>query len=67
VEGVSVSDALVFRFERDIRELTYDLQRGSQHAHEIRALLLRRLAEIRPSIRADDGLRLEQLIDGRTK
>jgi hypothetical protein len=30
-----MSDALVFRLERDIRELTYDLQRGTPHAQDI--------------------------------
>lgn len=62
-----MSDVLVFRLERDIRDWTQGLDRGTPHAAEIRALLLRELDQIRPSIRADDALRLEILIDRRTR
>lgn len=61
-----MSDALVYRLERDIREWTQGLERGTPHAAKTRALLLRKLEQIRPSIRADDAHRIEVLIDKRT-
>lgn len=61
-----MTDALVFRLQREVREMTQGIERGTPHAREIRTLLLSMLADIRLSIRADDALRLEQLIDGRT-
>ena len=61
-----MTDALVFRLQREVREMTQGIERGTPHALKVRALLLSMLDAIRLSIRADDALRLEQLIDGRT-
>lgn len=58
-------DALAYRLEREIRELAYDV--GPTQASELRAVLLHRLDDIRLSIRADEALRLEVLIDRLTR
>lgn len=58
-----MTDAIAFRLEREIRELAYDVRPASPQAAELRAVLLHRLGLVRLSLRADEALRLEVLID----
>lgn len=59
-------DALVHRLETLIRELTAWHHAVDAPDRDVYSVLMRHLNDIRPSIRPDDALRLEGLIERRT-
>ena len=58
-----MTDVRVHRFERLLRERTYDLTAGTERARETRESLMAELDALRPFIQRQESLRLEVLID----
>ncbi|MEN9807218.1 MAG: hypothetical protein RL756_1738 [Pseudomonadota bacterium] len=62
-----MADALVHRLEVDILDETASLDESPLHRDEVRARLMTALERIRLQISRQDALRLEMLIERRTK